>query len=127
MGTVLAEMSSWRINKYNFFCFPFHMLHVKMRSIFKQRHAVSITHSVCQYLINSLIIFRRKYEFFLDFFRGKYSLQKLHMPMPMPMHKPMSMHKPMPMHMHKPMPMPMAIFRGKYSSQKKILFFHKII
>ena len=48
------------------------------------------------------------------------------MPMPMPMHKPMSMHmhKPMSMHMHKPMPM--AIFRGKYSSQKKFLFFTKL-
>ena len=41
--------------------------------------------------------------------------------MPMPMH----MNKPMPIHM--PMHMPMAFFRGKYSSQKKYFFFHKII
>ena len=43
--------------------------------------------------------------------------------MPMPMH----MNKPMPIHMPMPMHMPMAFFRGKYSSQKNLIFFHKII
>ena len=41
------------------------------------------------------------------------------MPMPMYMNKPM----PMPTHMR----MPMAFFSGKYSSQKNLTFFLKII
>ena len=44
------------------------------------------------------------------------------MPMPMPMHMPMPMPMHMPMHRH----MPMAIFRGKYSSQTFFIFFRKI-